>query len=56
MIAHDKVAFISANIHFLQRALGNPTKRQKFERVVDRYGFDHLINLIGIEDDGVMLA
>jgi hypothetical protein len=51
-----KVAFITANMNFLRCVLGSTHKRQLVEGSINRYGFDHLIKVLGVNLDNCIIV
>jgi hypothetical protein len=45
MVLHDKVVFATNDMECVSRALDTEEKRQKIERIIDRYGCEHLMKV-----------
>lgn len=46
------VVFASSNFNALKRILGTEEKRKEVERIIDLYGFEHLITVRFISNEG----
>ena len=56
VLERGKVFAITCNAKFIQRLLNSPTKRRTFEKVVNQYGLEHLINIRSVVvKDGTFL-